>query len=187
MWYLQTDTLLLLAGFTAAFAAASALCRRFRPGWRLMPVLLVFGLGLLLYVSAKLAAFYAVYTAVSYLLVRLLSRAGRGRRALFVVFCLADILPLVYVRSAAFGLALPMWVTLIGFAYNMLKAVDGLFYVYYAKREIPLLTYCNYLLFFPVITGGPIFRYRDFLAAYENPVPVDTACVVACVKRVILD
>ena len=186
MWYLTTNTLLLMVGFSALYAIAGALCRRFGPGWNLSPFLILFDLALLVYVSEKLAAFYLAYTAFSYLLIRLLRRAERGRGALFAVFCLLDILPLLYVRSAAFGLALPMWVTLIGFAYNMLKAVDGLYYVYFTKQEIPPLLYGNYLLFFPVITCGPIFRYRDFRAAYEHPAPVDAECVADCLKRAIL-
>lgn len=186
MWYLTTDTLGIIAGFTALYALAVAICRTRRADCNFTPFLLLFDLALLFYVSEKLTAFYVLYTIVSYAFIKLLSRAGKGRRALFVIFCLLDIMPLVYVRSAAFGLSLPVWVTLIGFAYNMLKAVDGLFYVYYTDQEIPLLVYCNYLLFFPVITGGPIFRYRDFLAAYHHPAPLDIKCVVDCIKRIIL-
>lgn len=186
MWYLQIDTLLLIVVFTALIAAAGILCRRFRPAWNLAPALLVFDLALLLYVSARLAVFYAAYACFSYALLWLLSRAKRRRKALFIAFCALDVLPLIYARSAAFGVSLPMWVTLIGFAYNMLKAIDGLFYVYYAGQKIPFLTYCNYLLFFPVITGGPIFRYRDFLAAYEHPELPDAGCAIDCVKRIIL-
>lgn len=186
MWYLQTDTLILIAAFTVVIAAAGWLLRKFRPEWNLAPALIIFDLALLLYVSEKLTAFYIAYTCVSYALIWLLLRVKRGRRLLFVAFCVLDILPLFYARSAAFGISLPMWVTLIGFAYNMLKAVDGLFYVYYSGQRIPFLTYCNYLLFFPVITAGPIFRYRDFLAAYEHPKALDAGCVIDCVKRIIL-
>ena len=133
MWYLQTDTLCLITVFTVLFAAAAQLTRRFGKGRRLTPFLIVFDLALLAFVSEKLAVFYTVYTCISYGLILLLSRAGRGRKLLFVSFCVLDILPLLYARSDTLGLALPMWVTLIGFAYNMLKAIDGLFYVYYAK------------------------------------------------------
>lgn len=186
MWYLQTDTLLLITGFTVLYALVSAICRRLCSMLNLTPAIIIFDLGLLFYVSEKLALFYIIYSVLSYALIKLLTKAKRWRKALFVIFCLLDIIPLIYVRSAAFGISLPIWVTLIGFAYNMLKAVDGLFYVYYTEQNIPFLTYCNYLLFFPVITGGPIFRYRDFLTAYENPTPIDTKCAVDCVKRIIL-
>lgn len=187
MWYLTAKTLLLISAFTALYAAAGAVLRRFRPEGRgLSPLLILFDLALLVYVSLKLACFYLLYTGVSYALVLLLRRAKGGRRGLFVVFCLLDILPLVYVRSASFGLSLPVWFALVGFAYNMLKAVDALYYVYYTEKSIPLLTYCNYILFFPVLTGGPIYRYRDFLAAYERPVPLDAGSVLWSVKRVIL-
>lgn len=186
MWYLQTNTLFLIVVFTILIAAAGGLCRKFRPKWNPAPALILFDLALLFYVSEKLTIFYAVYSCFSYALIWLLYHAKQRRKPLFVVFCILDILPLIYARSAVFGLSLPMWVTLIGFAYNMLKAIDGLFYVYYTGQKIPFLTYCNYLLFFPVITGGPIFRYRDFLAAYEHPEFPDVGCVIDCVKRIIL-
>lgn len=184
MWYLQTDTLCLITVFTVLFAAAARLARR--ANRNLTPFLILFDLALLAFVSEKLALFYTAYACVSYGLILLLSHAKRGRRPLFAVFCVLDILPLLYVRSGALGLALPMWVTLIGFAYNMLKAIDGLFYVYYAEENVSFPVYCNYLLFFPVITGGPIFRYRDFLAAYTQPKALDLAGAVDCVKRIIL-
>ena len=186
MWYLQANTLLVLLCFTALYAAAGAVCRALRPGGNLSPFLLLFDLALLVYVSPKLAVFYVLYAAVSYGLISLLFRVKKLRRALFVLFILLDVLPVFYVRSAAFGIALPQWITLIGFAYNMLKAVDGLYYVYYAKQAIRPLVYCNYLLYFPVITGGPIFRYRDFLAAYVHPVPLDAGSIAESVKRIIL-
>ena len=36
-----------------------------------------------------------------------------------------------------------------------------------------------------MLTGGPIFRYRDFAAAYDAPAPVDLECAVDCLKRII--
>ena len=186
MWYLQIDTLGIIVGITLLYALAGHALRRFRPQWRLTPFLLVLDLGLVAYVSEKLALFYLAYAAFSYLLVWLLRRAKRRRRALFVLFCVLDVLPFFYVRLAGFLPALPIYVTLIGFAYNMLKAVDALFYVYYTPREIRPVAYANFLLFFPVLTAGPIFRYRDFIKAYENPQPVTAEVTVRSVKRIIL-
>ncbi len=65
---------------------------------------------------------------------------------------------------------LPLFLTLTGIAYNMLKAVDAVYFVHYTGERVPLITYANYMLFFPVITAGPILRYRDFSASlYEQP------------------
>jgi alginate O-acetyltransferase complex protein AlgI len=61
---------------------------------------------------------------------------------------------------------------MVGISYNMLKAIDALYYVYYTDEHIPFLTYANYMLFFPVITAGPIFRYRDFSRTFGKPEPV---------------
>ena len=186
MWYLQIDTLGLLVGVTLLYALAGHALRRFRPQWRLTPFLLVLDLGLLVYVSEKLTLFYLAYTAGSYLLIWLLRRAERHRRPLFVLFCLLDVVPFFFTRLVSIPTDSLFYVTLIGFAYNMLKAVDGLFFVYYTKQEIRPLAYANFLLFFPVLTAGPIFRYRDFIKAYENPQSVTAETTVRSVKRIIL-
>lgn len=186
MWYLKVDTLLLMLAAAVLFAAASTICMRLRPGFKLTPWLLVLDLGLLLYVDWQLAVFYVCYTALSYLLVLAIGAVKRGRKFWFVLFCLLDVAPFFYVRGAAFVPALPNFLVLVGFAYNMLKAVDAVFYVYYTGEKIPVLTYANYLLFFPVLTAGPIFRYRDFLKAYHAPKALTVQTVETSVKRLIL-
>ena len=185
MWYLQIDTLRLILAFALVYVLAWGAVRRFRPAAKPTRWLLLFDLALLAYVSKRLAAFYAVYTVLSWLFVEIIRRAERGRRPLFVLLCIADIVPFLYIRAANFLPALPVFLTLIGFAYNMLKAMDALFFVYYTKRRIPLLTYANFILFFPVITAGPIFRYRDFVRFYDKPVFPDGDTAVECGKRFI--
>lgn len=186
MWYLKVDTLLLMLAAAVLFAAASTILMRQRPGFKLTPWMLVLDLGLLLYVDWQLAVFYVLYTALSYLLVLAIGAVKRGRQFWFVLFCLLDVAPFFYVRGAAFVPTLPSFLVLVGFAYNMLKAVDAVFYVYYTGEKIPALTYANYLLFFPVLTAGPIFRYRDFLRAYNDPKPLTAQTVETSVKRLIL-
>ena len=186
MWYLQIDTLGIMLGFSVLFALAGQLLRKWKPEARLMPFLVIFDLALIAYVSEKLAAFYLAYTAGSYLLIWLLRRAERFRRPLFVLFCLIDVAPFFFYRLAPIPDGSLFYITLIGFAYNMLKAVDGLFFVYYTRREISPLAYANFLLFFPVVTAGPIFRYRDFIKYYDKPQPPTAAVCEQCVKRLIL-
>lgn len=185
MWYLQIDTLLLTLALAALFGVGGRLAAKRWPGLRITRFLLAGDLVLLAYVSPKLAVFYAAYALGSYLLIRLLRAARRGRRVLFVLFCLLDAVPFFYVRAAALVPALPAFAVVAGFSYNMLKAIDGLFFVYYTGRRIPLMTYANFLLFFPVITAGPIFRYRDFQKLYENPVLPGAEETEQLVKRLI--
>lgn len=185
MWYLQVDTLLLTLGLALLFGLGGRLAARLSPGLRITRFLLVADLVLLAYVSPRLALFYCAYTAGSYLLIRLMHAARRGRKALFVLFCLLDAAPFFYVRAAALVPALPAFAVIAGFSYNMLKAIDGLFFTYYTGRKIPFLAYANFLLFFPAITAGPIFRYRDFQKLYEKPVLPDAEGVENQVKRLI--
>jgi alginate O-acetyltransferase complex protein AlgI len=184
MWYLQLDTLGIMLGFSVLYVLVNSYLLRKRDK-SLLPFLVVFDLFLIAYVSEKLAIFYTLYTLTSFGLIYVLQNAKGHRRFLFVLFCIIDLLPFFYVRTVDFAPSLPLWVTLIGFSYNMLKAIDGLFYVYYSTQKIQLLPYANFLLFFPVITGGPIFRYRDFRKYYDKPqVPtIDEA--QECVKRLI--
>ncbi len=185
MWYLKADTLLLMLAAAVVFALGSFLLGKFAPGKRLTPWLLILDLGILAYVSWELAIFYGVYTLLSWLLTCLMGRVKKGRKFWFVVFCLADLVPFFYARLAGFFPMLPAIFVLVGFAYNMLKAVDGVFYVYYAEEPVDFLTYANYMLFFPVITGGPIFRYRDFKKFYEKPKMPTSEVTLDCAKRFI--
>ena len=67
----------------------------------------------------------------------------------------------------------------------MLKAIDALYFVYYAQMDIPFFTYANYILFFPTFTAGPIFRYRDWLKVYTNPKKLVFEDFIGYVKRFI--
>ena len=142
---------------------------------------------MLFFVSPALAAFYIGYTLVTFAFLRVL-KAVRGpalRRGLFVLFCAACAAPFFYARFALLLPALPAVFTLVGFAYNMLKAIDAVFYVYYADKDIPLIAYANFLLFFPVFTSGPILRYRDFERDYLAPRPLTPQVGTAAAKRFI--
>ena len=187
MWYLQADTLVFLLGAALVYALAAAIMHRVSPRRRLTPFLLLFDLGVLFFVSPALAAFYIGYTLVTFAFLRVL-KAVRGpalRRGLFVLFCAACAAPFFYARFALLLPALPAVFTLVGFAYNMLKAIDAVFYVYYAGKDIPLIAYANFLLFFPVFTSGPILRYRDFERDYLSPGPLTPQVGTAAAKRFI--
>ena len=187
MWYLQADTLVFLLGAALVYALAAAIARRVSPQVRLTPFLLLFDLGVLCFVSPALAAFYIGYTLVTYGFLRVLKgvKGPALRRGLFVLFCAACALPFFYARFALLLPALPAVFTLVGFAYNMLKAIDAVFYVYYADKDIPLIAYANFLLFFPVFTSGPILRYRDFERDYLSPGPLTLQVGTAAAKRFI--
>lgn len=181
MWYLKPDTLLLMLAAAVVFA----LVRHFAPNKRLTPWLLILDLGLLVYVDWQLAVFYSLYTVFSWLLTQWMGKVKRARKFWFVTLCLLDVVPFFYARLAGFFPWLPGIFVLIGFSYNMLKAVDAVFYVYYTEEPMPFLAYSNFLLFFPVVTGGPIFRYRDFIKLYQSPKPLTADVSRECVKQFI--
>ena len=186
MWYLETNTLFLLLGAAAGMILLSALTRLlFRKD--LSPKLLILAnMGVIGAISWQLLAFSAGYVILTYLMISHLTHAKRGRRALFVIYCLLCTVPFFYGRMHEFFPQLPVIISFIGIAYHMLKAIDALYFVYYAETKIPFFTYANYILFFPVFTSGPIFRYRDWLRVYTSPVPLTWEDLLKYIKRFIL-
>lgn len=185
MWYLQADILFRLLTSCALMIIISWFTRRaFKRDYG-RNVLLIFDLAILCYVSWQLAAFAVGYTIITYILVRALKKLKKTKKFWFVIFCLLCTVPFFYGRMTEFFPKLPVIIVFIGIAYHMLKAVDTLYFVYYTNMTIPLLTYANYMLFFPTFTSGPIFRYRDFSNVFKNPVPLTSELFLNCVKRFI--
>ena len=185
MWYLQIDILIRIIVACVLLALTAGLSRMFFKKEYATKLFLIADLLILAYVSWQLCVFYAAYTVLTYLLILWLYRIRRGRKGLFVLFCFLCAAPFFYVRAAGFFPYLPVWVALTGIAFTMLKAIDGLFFVYYAEKAIPLYIYANYMLFFPTLTSGPIFRYRDFEKTFLSPMPITSELVESCVKRFI--
>lgn len=185
MWYLQADILFRLLTACGLMLIISFITRKIFKRDFGRNVLLLFDLAIIAYVSWQLAAFAAGYTILTYILVRVLKPLKKTRKFWFVVFCLLCTVPFFYGRMTEFFPNLPVIIVFVGIAYHMLKAVDTLYFVYYTKMTIPLLTYANYMLFFPTFTSGPIFRYRDFANVFKNPVPLTSELFVNCVKRFI--
>jgi alginate O-acetyltransferase complex protein AlgI len=185
MWFLQMDTLLLMLGMSLLMGLglrAAGERQRRRAVLRWMPLL---DIALLWYVSEKLTVFYLGYTAVTYGFLAFLRRRKRGRGVWFALLCLGCCVPLVYSRLAL-RWPLPTYgLTMIGIAYNMLKAIDALYYEYYGGERVPLERYVNYMLLFPVLTAGPVFRYREFDRTWDDPAPLDGERLSSGVRRII--
>lgn len=183
MWFLQTDTLQLLCLICTFFGLASCVSKAQYPKLlRLLPLVELLFLG---YVSMGFTAFYVVYILVTWGFVLFLRRVEKGRGLVFGLLCAGCILPLVYSRFSE-ELALPMYgVALIGLAYNMLKAIDVLYYEYFTGEKADFEVYCNYMLFLPVLTAGPVFRYRDFQKTWARPSILTLDRFTEGVKRII--
>ena len=186
MWFLEADIALRLLGGCLIWAILSMLARRFWSQSRLDRFLVILDLALIAYVSEWLAVFYALYTVLTYGIASLAGRGGgRGRNPLFVFCCLLCAVPFFYLRMRELFPELPLLFALTGLAYNMLKAVDAVYYVYYTGEKLDFLHYANYMLFFPVITAGPILRYRDFSRSLAQPEAVSGESLTRDFKRLI--
>lgn len=186
MWFIQSEMLPVVLTAALLYMAGVFISDKLNMKKGFLRFCVIINLFVLYKSSAVLCNFYIVYTVVSYIIVDIMRRAKRGRKALFVVFCLVLVIPFFAYRiidKTNLGLSLPV---LVGFSYNMLKAVDALFYTYYTEEKISALNYFNFILFFPVLTAGPIFRYRDFYRELENLKPVTPGDAVYAIKRFIL-
>ncbi len=185
MWYLQADVLLRLLIACGSIMLISGLTRLiFKKD--LAPKVLIFAdIAVIAYVSWQLALWSVGYTLITFILARILKPLKKARRFFFVFFSILCTVPFFYGRMTEFFPQLPVLITFVGIAYHMLKAVDVMYFVYYADMKIPFLTYANYMLFFPTFTSGPIFRYRDFQKVYNKPVPLTADRFIMYVKRFI--
>ena len=185
MWFLEAD---IAARFLAAallWALGSYFARRYWSQAKFDRFLVLLDLLLIAYVSGQLALFYGIYTLATWLIANMAGRFRRGKQFFFVLCCLICALPFFYIRIREIAPGLPLLLTLTGIAYNMLKAVDAVYFVYYTGQPIPLVSYANFMLFFPVITAGPILRYRDFSLSLANPSPITGESVTRDFKRLI--
>ena len=183
MWFLQTDTLQFLCLIGILFGLSSCVVKAQYPKLlRLLPLVELLFLG---YVSVGFTVFYVVYILLTWGFAVLLRRVNKGRGLVFGLLCAGCILPLIYSRFSE-DLALPMYgVALIGMAYNMLKAIDVLYYEYFTGEKADFEVYCNYMLFLPVMTAGPVFRYRDFQKTWARPAVLTMDRFTEGVKRII--
>jgi alginate O-acetyltransferase complex protein AlgI len=185
MWYLNMTAVLAIAGMSVLMG----LTRRL-PGQKRW-LLLAFNLAFIGLYSQRLLVFYAVYTLVNYLLFVFLARLERGKLFWFILFLALNVGGVVLLRLADMEVFQhPVLGTLvtIGIIYNVLKAIDALYFAYFIGRDAICkpVDYANYLLFVPTFTSGPILKFRDFMADTKVPYQVDAAMAEACVKRIIL-
>ena len=182
MWYLETQTLGILVLYVAVTALLRVTLERKKPLWfrTLLPIA---ELGLLALIDLRLAVFYLIYLGLSMLCNWLLYRFHHW--ILFLGFSLVALVPFFLTRFETFGLSLPFPLVCIGIAFQMLKQIDTLYYVYYTREKIDVLPYLNYMLFLPVFTAGPIFRYSAFLRTYNAPVPMTCQEFTLDFKRIV--
>lgn len=185
MWYLEADTLFLLLITSAVMILFSALTRLIFKRDLGQKVLLLASIAVIGTISWQLLLWSVGYILITYILICHLRRVKHGKKGLFVLYCLLCTLPFFYGRMNEFFPQLPVFIVFIGIAYTMLKAIDALYFVYYADMKIPFFTYVNYILFFPTFTAGPIFRYRDWLRVYTNPKALTIKDFIGYVKRFI--
>ncbi|MDR3539704.1 MAG: D-alanyl-lipoteichoic acid biosynthesis protein DltB [Desulfosporosinus sp.] len=148
---------------------------RFRAAWVLLSTL-----GMLLVIARPQSILYQiiVYLLYEWILVRLYlayrrRKEGKNRAAVFSLMDILSILPLVGVKLSPSFIALGFWHTVLGFlgiSYLTFRTVgviieirDGLI------KDVRLLDFVSFVLFFPTLASGPIDRYRRFVTDLYQP------------------
>lgn len=185
MWYLNMNAIVAFSGMIAILM----LTRSWPNNKRIL--LLLFNLGFLIVFSQKLFVFYVLYTLLNYIAYVLLCQSLKWRRFSFISLIAANIACVTLFRLYGMEVVSHPWfdvVLTIGLIYNLLKVIDALYFAYYVGKdgEAPALDYCNYILFIPTFTSGPILKYRDFLADSKQPYQVDSTVFAWAIKRIIL-
>lgn len=185
MWYLEADTLFLLlitSGIMILISGFSRILFRkdFAPKALILANIAVIGT-----ISYELLLIMILYIIITFVMIKHLTHRKRFRKFLFVLYCLLCTVPFFCGRIHEFVPQLPVLISIIGISYQMLKAVDALYFVYYTEMDIPFFAYANYILFFPTFTAGPIFRYRDWLRVYTTPKKLTYNDFIGYVKRFI--
>lgn len=185
MWYLEADTLFTLLTASGIMMLISGISRLLFKKDFAPKILILANIAVIGFISRPLLLWSLGYIVITFLLIKHLTHRKRARKFLFVFYCVICTIPFFYGRMYEFFPQLPVFIAFIGIAYHMLKAIDALYFVYYTEMDIPFFTYANYILFFPTFTSGPIFRYRDWLKVYENPVPLTFEAFIGYLKRFI--
>lgn len=178
MWYLQTKALALLAAYTALLAV---LRHSGRPKLY-KPVGTLASLVTLWLIDTRVCIWFVLYTLLAVALVKLLHRFRNT--AVFILTVVLAVAPffggrLPFVTEAGIP------VVTVGVAFGTLKVIDALFYVYYAGADIELAPFADLMLFPLTFTAGPVYRYRDYLRDYSDPLPLTVQLFLDSVKRFI--
>jgi len=159
MWFLKTDTLFIIIAYCLFSGALGGLLGHRRIFWAVCPAA---ALGVICYIDMLAAAFYAGYICIALLMTHILHKAEKRKGLLMVLLCTLALVPFILSRFPAL-FPITGGSFMIGIAFNMLKVIDALYYVYYGGQAVRPLIFINYMLFIPVFTAGPVIRYRDFL------------------------
>jgi len=148
---------------------------RVRATWVLLSTL-----GMVLVIVRPLDVLYQIvgYLLFQWIIVRIYlayrTRANGGNRiSVFWLMIILSILPLVGVKLNPSVITLGFWQTVIGFigiSYLTFRSVgliieirDGLI------KDVRLLDFVSFMLFFPTLASGPIDRYRRFVTDLYKP------------------
>ncbi len=185
MWFLEIDKLFIITIVTL-FIGFLRLCNAgLGTKIPINYILPVMEIGVIFYISKRLAIFYLIYIMVTYFLAMVLFKSSKNKKLLFFIFCLIACVPFFVNRLPDLGIELSNVFFIIGISYSIFKVIDIYYHVYYSGEFISFPVYINYILFLPVFTAGPIHRYREFEKSMNNPILLDMEVISYSVRRII--
>ena len=185
MWFLEIDKLLIITAVTLFAGLLRLSNAKLGTKIPINYILPIIEIGVIFYISKRLAVFYLIYIIITYFLSTILLKSQRYKKLLFPIFCLVASIPFFINRLPELGIELNNIFIIIGISYSIFKVIDVYYHVYYSGEPINLLVYINYILFLPVFTAGPIHRYREFEKSMQNPILLDMEVMSYSVGRII--
>lgn len=178
MWYLQTRTLAILAAYTVA----AAILRRSGKPKLYKPAGTILSIAALWLIEVRVCIYFVLYAALGIALTKLLHRF---RNAPIFILCMIAAVAPFFAGRMPFITEAGIPIVTVGMAFGTLKLIDALFYVYYAGQKIDTVAFADLILFPLTFTAGPVYRYRDYLRDYSEPLKPDVQDYIDCVKRAI--
>lgn len=111
--------------------------------------------------------------AAAKIYLRVRSKTGRSRK-LYYLFLLLSILPLALNKYAHAAGGTLHWFGFLGISYMTFKSAQVIIQIYDGQiREVKSFPYLYMMIFFPVLTSGPIDRSERFREDIERVIPRD--------------
>ena len=185
MWFLEIDKLIMIT-VMAIFIGILRLFNdhlKFKiPIKHILPIIEIW---IIFYIDNRLAIFYLSYIIITFLLAVVLNKSTRYKKTLFVLACIISSIPFFINRLPSMGIEFNNPFIIIGISYSIFKAIDIYYHVYYSEENINFWVYLNYILFLPVLSAGPIHRYREFHKYIEKPISLNMDIIAFSIKRII--
>ena len=136
MWFLEIDKLLIITAVTLFAGLLRLSNAKLGTKIPINYILPIIEIGVIFYISKRLAVFYLIYIIITYFLSTILLKSQRYKKLLFPIFCLVASIPFFINRLPELGIELNNIFIIIGISYSIFKVIDVYYHVYYSGEPV---------------------------------------------------